>query len=102
MSAISILVRKFTRLLPISILIFGAGLSTVIWILVFLFVPETSQLTLEQIDDLFVSGRKASKTSTSRNKLIAKGITNELGGGEYTSKRFASQKESSGGMIAEN
>jgi SP family sugar:H+ symporter-like MFS transporter len=43
------------------------------WILTFLLVPETTQLTLEQIDDHFLSGRKAWKTSTSRNKKIGKG-----------------------------
>jgi hypothetical protein len=40
---------------------------------VFLLVPETARLTLEQIDDYWLSGRKAWKTSTSRNKKIILG-----------------------------
>jgi SP family sugar:H+ symporter-like MFS transporter len=42
-------------------------------VLVFLLVPETARLTLEQIDDHFLSGRAAWRTSTSRNRKIAKG-----------------------------
>jgi uncharacterized membrane protein YgcG len=52
---------------------FYAGISAIYLGLVFLFVPETAFLTLEQIDDYFASGRKPWKTSTKRNKLIAAG-----------------------------
>ena len=45
-----------------------------IWILIFLWVPETARLTLEEIDDHFLSGRKAWRTSTGRNKRIARGL----------------------------
>lgn len=38
-----------------------------------LLLPETARLSLEQIDDSFISGRKAWRTSLSRNKLISKG-----------------------------
>lgn len=44
-------------------------------VLVFLMVPETAQLTLEQIDEHFLSGRAAWRTSTKRNKRIAQGVT---------------------------
>jgi hypothetical protein len=40
---------------------------------VFFFVPETNRLTLEQIDDHFLSRRAAWRTSTGRNKKIARG-----------------------------
>ena len=58
---------------------------TVIWIaLIFFFVPETARLTLEQIDDLFASGRMAYTTSTRRNRAIAGGdkpvVPSEAGG----------------------
>ena len=47
---------------------------TVVWVaLVFFFVPETSRLTLEQIDDYFASGRKPWTTSTRRNQAIVLG-----------------------------
>ena len=46
------------------------GINAALLILVFLFVPETARLTLEQIDDYFLSGPKAWKTSTSRNKRL--------------------------------
>lgn len=52
---------------------FYAGVSLVMLILVFFFVPETARLTLEQIDEYYVSGRPAWKTSTGRNKKIARG-----------------------------
>lgn len=39
----------------------------------FLILPENARLTLEQIDEYFVSGRKAWKTSLARNKRIASG-----------------------------
>jgi hypothetical protein len=49
------------------------GVTFVMLVLTFLFVPETARLTLEQIDEYFFSGRVAWKTSTHRNKMIAKG-----------------------------
>jgi hypothetical protein len=42
-------------------------------VLVFLLVPETARLTLEQIDEYYFSGAMAWKTSTGRNKKIAVG-----------------------------
>jgi MFS transporter, SP family, sugar:H+ symporter len=49
------------------------GVTSVVWILVFLFVPETASLTSEQIDDYFLAGWRAWRTSTARNKKIASG-----------------------------
>ncbi|KAJ5631262.1 mfs monosaccharide transporter protein [Penicillium longicatenatum] len=51
---------------------FYFGVTIAVLILVFLFVPETSRLTLEQIDDIFQSGRRAWKTSTKRNIAISR------------------------------
>ncbi|CAG8388714.1 unnamed protein product [Penicillium salamii] len=47
---------------------FYAGVTVVVTILVFLLVPETAQLTLEQIDEVFNSGIMAWRTSVSKNK----------------------------------
>ena len=52
---------------------FFSGLSAITTTMIFLFVPETARLTLEQIDGYFASGRPAWKTSLARNKRIAKG-----------------------------
>ena len=49
------------------------GINAALLILVVLFVPETARLTLEQIDDYFVSGPKAWKTSIARNKKLQRG-----------------------------
>lgn len=49
------------------------------WIVVFLLVPETARLSLEQIDDHFHSGRMAWKTSLRRNKEIARGAAVDHG-----------------------
>ncbi|KAJ5381026.1 mfs monosaccharide transporter protein [Penicillium cataractarum] len=49
---------------------FYFGVTFIVGLLVFLFVPETARLTLEQIDDYFVSGRMAWRTSISKNKAI--------------------------------
>ncbi|KAJ5706999.1 mfs monosaccharide transporter protein [Penicillium malachiteum] len=51
---------------------FYFGVTVAVLILVFLFVPETSRLTLEQIDDYFLSGKKAWSTSVKRNLLISR------------------------------
>ncbi|KAJ5183827.1 hypothetical protein N7492_001443 [Penicillium capsulatum] len=51
---------------------FYFGVTVGILILTFLFVPETTRLTLEQIDDFFLSGKKAWKTSTTKNTAIAR------------------------------
>lgn len=57
---------------------FYFGVTVAFVILIFLFVPETSRLTLEQIDDYFMSGRKAWTTSTKRNITLARtSITGE-------------------------
>ncbi|KAJ5191236.1 mfs monosaccharide transporter protein [Penicillium cinerascens] len=52
---------------------FYFGLTVAVLILTFLFVPETARLTLEQIDDFFLSGSKAWKTSTKKNIAFARG-----------------------------
>ncbi|KAJ6014610.1 mfs monosaccharide transporter protein [Penicillium herquei] len=52
---------------------FYFGVTVAVLILTFLFVPETSRLTLEQIDDYFLSGKKAWSTSVKRNLLISRG-----------------------------
>ena len=49
---------------------FYFGLEFLSLILLFLIVPETARLTLEQIDEHFMSGRKAWRTSLARNKRI--------------------------------
>ena len=49
---------------------FYAGVTLVISALVFLLVPETAGLTLEQIDDHFNSGTPAWKTSVTNNKEL--------------------------------
>ncbi|KAK5789547.1 hypothetical protein VI817_008670 [Penicillium citrinum] len=57
---------------------FYFGITVFFVIMVFFFVPETSRLTLEQIDDYFMSGQKAWKTSTKKNiALVKTGISNE-------------------------
>ena len=50
---------------------FYFGLTIVLLILTFIFVPETARLRLEQIDDYFESGVPAWKTSIGRTKKIA-------------------------------
>ncbi|KAJ5099489.1 mfs monosaccharide transporter protein [Penicillium argentinense] len=50
---------------------FYFGVTVGVLFLTFLFVPETSQLTLEQIDDYFVSNTKAWSTSTKRNIALS-------------------------------
>ena len=52
---------------------FYFGCEFVAFVVLFLALPECSRLSLEQIDEIFVSGRKPWKTSLSRNKRIAKG-----------------------------
>lgn len=51
---------------------FYAGVTVVIGALVWLLVPETAGLTLEQIDDVFNSGIRPWKTSMSANRAIAR------------------------------
>ncbi|KAJ5702479.1 hypothetical protein N7488_010027 [Penicillium malachiteum] len=57
---------------------FYAGVTVVILILVFLLVPETAILTLEQIDESFNSGIPAWKTSVARNKEFARLRSREM------------------------
>ena len=52
---------------------FYFGLEFVSLVILFLIVPECARLTLEQIDEYFISGRTAWRTSLARNKRIAKG-----------------------------
>jgi SP family sugar:H+ symporter-like MFS transporter len=70
---------------------FYFGLTVAVLILVFLFVPETARLTLEQIDDFFLSGRNAWKTSTKTNIAIAQG--NLLDSPNPTQEQFVLAKE---------
>ena len=57
---------------------FYFGLTVIVLTLVFIFVPETARLKLEQIDDYFESGRPAWKTSIGRNKAIAQSNTMDV------------------------
>ncbi|KAJ5347862.1 hypothetical protein MYU51_015491 [Penicillium brevicompactum] len=50
---------------------FYFGVTVAVLILSYLFVPETARLTLEQIDDLFLRGERAWKTSMKGNATIA-------------------------------
>lgn len=50
---------------------FYFGLEFISLVILFLIVPECARLTLEQIDEYFLSGRKAWRTSLARNKRIA-------------------------------
>ncbi|KAJ5134132.1 mfs monosaccharide transporter protein [Penicillium atrosanguineum] len=70
---------------------FYFGLTVVVLVLVFFFVPETARLTLEQIDDFFLSGNKAWKTSTKKNIAVAHG--NLLGSSNPTQETFVLSKD---------
>ncbi|KAJ5665550.1 mfs monosaccharide transporter protein [Penicillium maclennaniae] len=70
---------------------FYFGLTVAVLVLVFFFVPETARLTLEQIDDFFLSGNMAWKTSTRKNIAIARG--NPLGSSNSTLETFMFAKE---------
>ncbi|KGO78036.1 Major facilitator superfamily domain, general substrate transporter [Penicillium italicum] len=61
---------------------FYAGVTAVIGILTFLFVPETAAITLEQIDEGFNSGIKAWKTSLLKNRAIAYSHQRNMAGGK--------------------
>ncbi|CAG7922487.1 unnamed protein product [Penicillium olsonii] len=50
---------------------FYFGVTIAVLALTYLFVPETARLTLEQIDDLFIRGERAWKTSLKQNAAIA-------------------------------
>lgn len=56
---------------------FYAGVTVLVIVLVFFLVPETTQLTLEQIDQIFNSGIKAWKTSAAHNKLMVSSQTKD-------------------------
>jgi MFS transporter, SP family, sugar:H+ symporter len=62
----------------INIGYFFFGLDIILIIVIFLYMPETARLSLEQIDDYFASGRPAWKTSLKRNKRIARGETYDV------------------------
>ena len=51
---------------------FYFGLTLVDLVVIFFVLPETGQLSLEAIDDIFSSNRQAWKTSLKKNKLLAK------------------------------
>ena len=57
----------------LTLLMTLSGVTILIWVLLFLLVPETSRLSLEQIDDYFFSGRKAWRTGIKRSNKIARG-----------------------------
>jgi len=69
---------------------FYFGVTFVMAVLTFLFVPETARLTLEQIDDYFASGRPAWKTSTGRNRKIAGGTEWDV---DHTADKAIGEKE---------
>ena len=61
---------------------FYFGVTVAMAVLIFVFVPETSQLTLEQIDDFFLSSGKTWKTSTRKNKAISR-LSSQVAHGEF-------------------
>lgn len=65
------------------------AVTFIMLVLTFLFVPETARLSLEQIDDYYMSGRQAWKTSLGRNKRIAKGEISEESHPEETLEKSA-------------
>lgn len=52
---------------------FYFGITIFVLVFTFLFVPETARFTLEQIDEFFLSGKRAWRTSTKKNIAIARG-----------------------------
>lgn len=52
---------------------FYFGIEVVVLVVMFLAVPETGRLTLEQVDDIFATSTPAWKTSLKNNKEISKG-----------------------------
>ena len=58
---------------------FYLGLELIALALVFWLVPETARLSLEQVDDIFVSKIPAWKTSLGRNKRIVREGRRDLG-----------------------
>ncbi|CAI7641798.1 unnamed protein product [Penicillium pancosmium] len=52
---------------------FYFGVTVAVLVFVYLFVPETARLTLEQIDDFFLSDEKARNTSTKKDVAISRG-----------------------------
>ncbi|CAI7576948.1 unnamed protein product [Penicillium pancosmium] len=59
---------------------FYAAVTVMIACLVFVLVPETAALTLEQIDDVFNSGVRPWKTSMAENRAIARARIQALNG----------------------
>lgn len=57
---------------------FYASVTVVVALLIFLLVPETASLTLEQIDNVFDSGIPAWNTSVTGNKKIARSRHRDL------------------------
>ncbi|KAK5046475.1 hypothetical protein LTR84_008278 [Exophiala bonariae] len=58
---------------------FFLGLSIAVGTFCYFFVPETGKLTLEEVDDIFLSRTPAPKTSYSKNKATARARTYTLG-----------------------
>lgn len=53
---------------------FYFGLNAIGFVLIFLMVPETARLSLEQIDELFNTSFRPWSTSLKKNKAIANGV----------------------------
>lgn len=53
---------------------FYFGITTAIFALTLLYIPETGRLSLEQIDEYFFNGGKAWGTNLRKNKKIAAGM----------------------------
>jgi MFS transporter, SP family, sugar:H+ symporter len=57
---------------------FYFGIEAVVLVVMFLLVPETARITLEQVDDIFATSKPAWKTSLKRNKEISSRINPPL------------------------
>ena len=60
---------------------FYFGVTVAMAVLIFVFVRD-AQLTLEQIDDFFLSSGKTWKTSTRKNKAISR-LSSQAAHGEF-------------------
>ena len=65
---------------------FYCGITVVCIMLVFFMLPETARLSLEQVDDIFVSKKRPWQTSVARNKRIARGEVHDLSNEERYAK----------------
>lgn len=58
----------------INITYFFFGLSALFLVLIYLIVPETGQLSLEQLDDYLDSEKRAWRTSLRKNRAMSRGL----------------------------